>query len=885
MICKDRKRKFILISVIFLLIAVIVLLMMLLTDKKNVDKPKSRTEIRIDAFIDENRTEIFNSSHSEGTLVEVREGQSFKLICINDSEYDADISLLLNIENVEFKTVQHGSEHDIDMNLKPGEQYILEGNAIKSLYLNEGVILKHNNNYILCAGNEQVLKKFAGETIYSGSKLILSNNIKLDENLEIKRPGKIVIGKYNLSVDGEVWLNTDEAGTFSIEKNGSGELNSDGFYAEAVNCSFLDKNKTLKFEDRPSYYLRVSSFNDKEIDCTNKIIRSEDELLRLIDNKMLPDLRPGDTITLDCDIDLKNAVNLNIPVNIQVSGKLSVEESISICTRDSGKILINLDNKGVLPIDKLYIEAPMCNMLWKGKDVPEIQYISERMNVRSFNGEDMINYGMGGPGENKIVSFSMNKDENPKAKEKLQWSIEGNKISVSVSYLVSEACLKEAVLDIKSDGGTISFNKEAVNSNGTVNLLNNCFCIVTDENGKIRSYKVQTDRVMCKLPVVEINTDDGKAIVSKKEYKSGTVEIKCDEGVGYPSLKRAIAGIRGRGNSTWNWAKKPFKIKFEDKVSVLGMSEAKEWTLLANYSDKSLIRNYVAMEMAKELEHLSFTPSQIPVDVFFNGEYIGIYTMGEQIEMKSGRVEEEETPGSADTSYLLEVGGADEGDEENENYFTVGELRFVTINDPDEDEITPEQFNFIKEYAKKANDAVVSLKNYEEYIDIDSLIDWVIIHEWSFNLDCCFRRSCFMIKEKGGRLKMGPIWDFDLAFGNFSKDGSYKRWASLGSEDGYVKTNWMNHLMKDSDFMNKFKLRWNEVKERILNKALSSIDMMSELIDASQKLNFQVWKIWNTRTGYQPNAMVKINTYEKQIIYLKDFIKTRYDWIDKQLNQ
>lgn len=258
--------------------------------------------------------------------------------------------------------------------------------------------------------------------------------------------------------------------------------------------------------------------------------------------------------------------------------------------------------------------------------------------------------------------------------------------------------------------------------------------------------------------------------------------------------------------------------------------------------------------------------------------------MGEQVEVKSGRIEAEDAVSEVDITYLLEVGGSEDGDVLGQDFFHAGELRFVAVKNPDEDELTPAQFAYIQEYAQKANDAVVSLGRYEDYIDVDSLIDWLIIHEWSFNIDSCFRRSCFLTKQPGGKLTMGPIWDFDLAFGNFSRDeGNYQVWASVGTEEGYVKPNWMNHLMQDPRFMEKFKARWQEVKDLLLQKALSAIDDMAERIGPSQEMNFQVWKIWDIRAGYQAKEMVKRNTYDKQLAYLKTFIQTRYDWIDSQL--
>lgn len=131
---------------------------------------------------------------------------------------------------------------------------------------------------------------------------------------------------------------------------------------------------------------------------------------------------------------------------------------------------------------------------------------------------------------------------------------------------------------------------------------------------------------------------------------------------------------------------------------------------------------------------------------------------------------------------------------------------------------------------------------------------------------------------------MGPIWDFDLALGNFSKDNpKYDDWAMVGEEGGYVGVTWFNYLLKDEAFKTKLKARWNEVKDKLLNTALTKIDEMTALIEPSQKANFAVWQIWDIRAGYSPHSLVKYNTYEKQIQYLKDFLNKRYAWMDANI--
>ena len=184
---------------------------------------------------------------------------------------------------------------------------------------------------------------------------------------------------------------------------------------------------------------------------------------------------------------------------------------------------------------------------------------------------------------------------------------------------------------------------------------------------------------------------------------------------------------------------------------------------------------------------------------------------------------------------------------------------------------------------KKADQAVQTLTNYEDYIDVDSLIDWVIIHELTYNLDCCFRRSCYLIKEKDGKLKMGPIWDFDLAFGSYFRyeEGD---WATVDQVDGYVGVTWMNYLREDPAFMEKFTARWNEIKRPLIDTAVSAVDTMGALVRPSAEMNFQVWNILGQSVPAQPATHKQYDTYEKMLLCLRTFIQNRYQWLDEELN-
>lgn len=398
------------------------------------------------------------------------------------------------------------------------------------------------------------------------------------------------------------------------------------------------------------------------------------------------------------------------------------------------------------------------------------------------------------------------------------------------------------------------------------------------------------------IPAVFITTDDPSAI-SRDEYIDCTLQIDAGMTGGEYSGTEVLAGkIRGRGHSTWEWPKKPYKIKLEEKASLLGMTEAKRWVLLADYADESLLRNTAAFEMARSLGSFKFVPHAIPVDVYLNGIYQGVYTLGEQLEVKSTRLAIDNNLANLETGYLLEVGGADPNiDKPGWNCFDLPSDCGINvlIKSPDTEEDpnaennwTQEHFDFIYNYVCKADEAITTLTDYEKYIDVDSFIDWFLVHELSYNLDSCFRRSCYITKPKLGKLRMGPVWDFDLAFGNMYMDNPlYNDWATVGNSDrsSYIGVTWFNYLMTDESFRSRARERWDEVKDTMCESALNAIDSLKTKLIPSADMNFEIWATLGVANGFQPKAMEQYNTYNDQVNYLRKFIKNRKKWIDDNL--
>ena len=392
-----------------------------------------------------------------------------------------------------------------------------------------------------------------------------------------------------------------------------------------------------------------------------------------------------------------------------------------------------------------------------------------------------------------------------------------------------------------------------------------------------------------RLPVIHLNTEGNAPVISRTEYIHGNFEISvCGNGIFPTSYSIPSRGmrIRGRGHSSWNWPKTPYRINLDSATSLFGMAPARNWILRPNYSDRSLMRDHIAFTMGQQLENLAFVPGSVLVDVYFNGNYMGVYILTERVEVRQGRVELTNNGTEADTGFLVEIGGGSHSfqGQIDEHYFNTTTFVWAWVIYPHHEVRTQEQMQFITDFVQNADTAVVTLANYEDYICIPSLIDWFILHELTFNLDSSFRRSCFFTKDAGGLLRMGPPWDFDLAFGNIAWfNTNPNSWASVSRADGNVQVTWMDYLLTCPRFTAQLRERWNQVGNMLLQVALNEINATQALIAPSAARNFERWDILGRRSGFTPANIAALRTFDENVQQMRDFLTRRKAWMDNAI--
>ncbi len=374
-----------------------------------------------------------------------------------------------------------------------------------------------------------------------------------------------------------------------------------------------------------------------------------------------------------------------------------------------------------------------------------------------------------------------------------------------------------------------------------------------------------------KFAKISVTTLNSAPIDSKDVYVAGQITI--DPNGRAPAFAfSAPMKIKGRGNSTWGMPKKPYKIKLDSSASIMGMPSDKEWVLLANYADKTLMRNIVAMELGRRLS-AAYTPRMQIVELTVNGVDQGTYVLTEQVKISPNRV----NVSAADVSggYLVEL---DQRKDEIIRFETTNGFTF-SVKEPSAP--TTAQMNYISSYVQSAENAIFSsefdpVDGYAKYIDVDSFIDWYLVNELFKNQDAAGYTSIYFHKSAGDKLKLGPIWDFDLGAGNVNySDAQYP--------EGWWIRQWLMfaRLFNDPVFAAKAKARWNYLKAQELNTLATYIDQTAYSLDLVQQKNFMIWDILGIYVW--PNPVVT-GSYSGEVSYFKQWLQTRINWMDKQFN-
>ena len=358
-------------------------------------------------------------------------------------------------------------------------------------------------------------------------------------------------------------------------------------------------------------------------------------------------------------------------------------------------------------------------------------------------------------------------------------------------------------------------------------------------------------------PPSQLVIDTLGAPIGREDYVPGTVTL---DGVAHTTE------VRGRGNSSWSWAKKPYKLKLEEDAALVGDAEHDEWVLLANYGDRSGLRTAAAFAIAAQTR-LPWTPKYRFVDVILNGQSQGLYMLTEQVEEGGDRVE------LPDDGYLLEF---------NKRYLRDGEPGFRTrrgssIAFKDPDEVTKRQRRQVRRAVSRFEKVLYGptfahpTKGYRAYVEVRKLIDWYLVEELFANQDSNFQSSVNFSWVPGKKFAFGPVWDFDLS-------GGTKWKGSTDAQAWYTRTgrHWVSRMLQDPDFSRRVKARWAELRPAV-DQVIAELPQASAGIGASAEGDWQQWHAAGTDLEWTRHAQSRGG----EVAFLGDWLTRRAQWLSR----
>ncbi|WP_167605668.1 CotH kinase family protein [Maribellus sediminis] len=422
----------------------------------------------------------------------------------------------------------------------------------------------------------------------------------------------------------------------------------------------------------------------------------------------------------------------------------------------------------------------------------------------------------------------------------------------------------------------------------------------------------QNTSFVSNLPIVKIETD-GKTIPDEPKIMVRMKIINNTNGQNrYTDTANEYdgwIGIELRGASSQGYPQKPYALETREadgsnkNVSLLGLPEENDWVLLSNYNDKSFMRNILAYKMFEALGN--YAPRARYVEVFLNGNYQGIYLFGEKIKRDKNRVDiaklkEEDIAGEELTGgYIFKIDYWNNNNSWLSPYRPINHPEFnihFVYYDPTWDELVWQQKNYLEDYVTDFESTLYSSHyadpstGYAAYLDEESFIDYFIVSEISRNNDG-YKKSRYFHKDKNGKIVAGPVWDFDWAWKNINQCYIFK--ATDGSGWAYkindcnpdVKSpGWMIRLFYDSNFKNKTNCRYFDARAGLLSDAAINvtIDSLYNEVKDAQVRHFQKWQILGINVG-APEVDAQPKTYEGEVEKLKNWIKTRLQWLDQNM--
>lgn len=330
--------------------------------------------------------------------------------------------------------------------------------------------------------------------------------------------------------------------------------------------------------------------------------------------------------------------------------------------------------------------------------------------------------------------------------------------------------------------------------------------------------------------------------------------------------------VRGRGNSSFKMPKYGMKLEFKDKVSLFGMPKSRDWALIANFGDKTHLRNYMMTRLSEWLG-AKYTPRMQFVELYLNREYKGLYLLSETVKVAKNRVDIAQN----DTTFLVEKEDSKKFDPP---YVLSDHDYYYHIKSPKNPSEKTQQL--LLDHLNAFESYVMNQYLYEDgvirrWLDVNDYVLYYWVQEYSKNEDGNYARSVFFTWTKGEPIHFGPLWDFDLAFGNASRE------ANQNPEDWFIRRARLNRYIMNNPIVDSVATAYWKNNREIFASLIDSIPVYRSIIEKAVENEYRRWPVirntenWALKDPY--------DSYDEAVETMTDWMRKRLEWLDNEMSK
>lgn len=369
------------------------------------------------------------------------------------------------------------------------------------------------------------------------------------------------------------------------------------------------------------------------------------------------------------------------------------------------------------------------------------------------------------------------------------------------------------------------------------------------------------------LPRIVIETENFSGVRDRETEIPSRLQIYGERSPESEVLKLTV---RGRGNSSFRMPKYGVKLEFEDKVSLMGMPKNRDWALVANYGDKTHLRNYMMTRLSEWLG-ATYTPKMQFVELYLNRNYMGLYLLSETVKVSKSRVNIEEN----DTTFLVEKEDSKKYDppyvKTDSDYY----YHIKSPKNPSEEtqKLLLDHLNAFEKFL--AHRYLHRKEEIKDWIDLDDYLLYYWVQEYSKNEDGNYARSVYFTWKRGETIHFGPLWDFDLAFGNASRS------ENKNPEDWYIRKYRLNYYIMNNSLVDSAAADYWTKHRNQFKDLIDSVPLYRSIIEKAVENEYRRWPI----IGNTENWALKdpYDSYDEAVETMVEWMQNRFEWIDSRI--